>query len=87
VAIDRIESIYHLTRNGWVDGSVDSMWTAQNTTVEPPADRVESWRHKLYQSSGWSGEENSFVMIWHDPTVSAEEREALHVKYPHPEDK
>ena len=58
MAVDRVESLYHLTPNGWVDGSVDSMWG--NKTVDPPSDRVETWKHKIYQSSAYSPEERSW---------------------------
>jgi hypothetical protein len=83
MAVDRIKTHYHLTPRGWIEGNVDSMWTADNRTVEPPADRVETWEHKLYQASGWSREENSWSMIWFSPEISAEERKALHKKFPH----
>jgi hypothetical protein len=84
MAVDRIETLYHLTHNGWVEGSVDSMWTAHNQIVEPPADRVETWKYRIYQSSAYSPEERSWDMVWHSPEVSAEERKALHQKYPDP---
>lgn len=83
MAVDRIETLYHLTPRGWTEGSVDSMWTAHNRVVEPPADRVETWKHKLYQRSSYSLEENSWFMIWSSPDASAEERKALHEKFPH----
>jgi hypothetical protein len=86
MAVDRINSLYHLTPRGWIDGSVDSMWTAHNCTVEPPADRVETWEHELYQASAYSPEENSWHMVWFSPTATEEERKALHEKFPHHHD-
>jgi hypothetical protein len=86
VAVDRIESLYHLTPRGWVEGNVDSMWSDLNTTSERPGDCVETWKHKLYQASGYSREENSWFMVWFNPSVSEEERKALHLKFPHAED-
>jgi hypothetical protein len=83
MAVDRVETLYHLTPRGWISGSVDSMWTNLNCTAEPPADRVETWKHKIYQSSGYSPEENSWFMVWSSPDVSEEERKALHEKFPH----
>jgi hypothetical protein len=87
VAVDRINSLYHLTPRGWVDGSVESMWTDTNHSVEPPADRVETWEHKLYQASGYSREENSWQMVWSDSTTSAEDRRSLHELFPHDQDR
>ncbi len=83
MAVDRIEWLYHLTPHGWVPGSVNSMWTDHNSTVDPPADRVETWRRKLYQSSAYSPEENTWYMVWSSPDVRAEDRKALHKKFPH----
>ena len=74
MAVDRIESLYHLTPRGWIQGSVGSMWTAHNKTVEPPTDRVETWEPP---------EENSWFIVWSSPEVSEEDRKALHVKFPH----
>jgi hypothetical protein len=87
MAVDRVETLYHLTHRGWIEGTVDSMWSDLNRTVEPPTDCVETWKHKLYQSSGYSREENSWFMVWFNPDVSEEERKALHAKFPHPEDR
>lgn len=86
MAVARINSLYHLTPRGWIDGSADSMWTAHNCTVEPPADRVETWEHELYQASAYSPEENSWQMVWFSPTATEEERRALHEQFPHDRD-
>jgi hypothetical protein len=87
MAVDRVETLYHLTPRGWIDGGVDSMWKDLNRTAgEPPADRVETWKHKIYQSSAYSPEENSWFMVWSSPDVSAEDRKALHEKFPHSQD-
>lgn len=82
MAVDRVEALWHLTPNGWIAGSVNSMWTGLNRTVEPPADRVETWLHKLSQASANSPELNIFYMTWFSPTVSVEERKVLHEKFP-----
>jgi hypothetical protein len=59
------------------------MWTSFNRIVDPPADRVDTWKRKVYQSSAYSPEENSWYMIWFSPDVTTEERKALHDKFPH----
>ena len=87
MAVDRIETLYHLTPHGWIDGSVDSMWKSHNRVVEPPADCVETWKHRLYQSSAYSPEENSWFMVWSSPDVNEKDRKALHEKFPHDLDK
>ena len=84
MAVDRVNTLYHLTPRGWIAGSTDSMWG--NSTIEPPTDRVETWEHDIYQSSGYSPEERSWDMVWSSPDVSTEDRNALHEKFPHPLD-
>jgi hypothetical protein len=78
MAVDRVETPYHLTPRGWINGSVDSMWKDLNRTADPPADRVETSKHKTYQSSAYSPEENSWCLVWEFPDASAEDRKALH---------
>jgi hypothetical protein len=80
--VDREKTLYHLTPRGWIVGSVESMWARQNLKVEPPADRVETW----YQSSGRSKGQNTWRMVWSSPDVSAEDRKALHERFPHFQD-
>ena len=71
-----------LTLDGWVEGSCDSMWSAYNRTVEPPANPAETWIHKLYQASAYSPESTSFYRTWFSPAVSEEERKELPEKFP-----
>jgi hypothetical protein len=82
MAVDRIETTWHLTPDGWVEGSCDSMWSDYIRTVEPPANRAETWIHKLYQASAYSPESNSFYRTWVSPAVSEKQRKALHEKSP-----
>jgi hypothetical protein len=79
----RVETLYHLTLRGWVRGSVNSMWEKSNSTVNPPADCVETWEHKLYQRTIYQPEENSWSMVWSSPKVRAEDRKRLDEKFPH----
>ncbi len=81
MAVDRVNKLYHLTPLGWIAGSTDSMWG--NSTIEPPPDRVKTWEYEIYQSSGYSPGERSWDMVWSSPNVSAEDRNALHEKFPH----
>lgn len=84
MAVDRIQTLHHLTPRGWIEGSTDSMWTAHNRTVEPPSDRVETWKYKVYQSSAYSPEQRTWSRVWVSPNVTEEETKALHSRYPDP---
>jgi hypothetical protein len=81
-----VNILYHLTPQGWVVGNVN-MFADLNLTVEPPADSVETWEHEIYQSSGSPSEEDSWHMVWSSPAVSADDRKALHEKFPHEQDR
>jgi hypothetical protein len=84
--VDRVNTLYHLTPRGWITGSVDSMWQDLNRTVEVPEDRVETWEHKVYQSSGYSPEGHTWRMVWSSPDVTPGDRKELHKKFPHDQD-
>jgi hypothetical protein len=81
MAVDRVETFWYLTPNGWIAGSIDSMWTGLKT-VEPPTDCVETWVQNLSQQSSYSPESNIFRLIWFSPTISVDERKVLHERFP-----
>lgn len=85
MAVDRVEIEYHLTPRGWVTGSVDSMFHADNVTVEAPPDRVVTLTHKTYQSSGWSPETRSVKVTWRGDATDAQIA-GLRAKFPPPFD-
>jgi hypothetical protein len=64
MAVDRLETDYHLTQRGWVIGDVRSMFTADNKTVPVPPDRLLTLTHKIYQASGHSPEERTVRVTW-----------------------
>ncbi len=82
MAVDRVSWEHHLTPNGWVNGTHDSMFTGKEE-VEPPADRVETWLEKTTQSDPHAPEVNSWYKIWTSPSAAVKERNALHEKFPH----
>jgi hypothetical protein len=82
MAVDRISWEHHLTPEGWVQGTHDSMFTRKNE-VAPPTNRVETWLEKTTQSSAYSPEVNRWYKIWTSPTSTEEERKLLHEKFPH----
>jgi len=85
MAVDRVSWEHHLTPDGWVDGTHDSMFTGKHE-VMAPANRVETWLEKTTQSLPWSPEVNSWDRIWTSPSATDEDLKALHEKYPHPLD-
>lgn len=71
MSYDSDEGLFHLTPDGWV-----------REDDEPyPADRVETWRYKSSQTSGWSKEYRNLTCIWADPNISRQERDAPRKKH------
>jgi hypothetical protein len=83
MAYDRYEVEHHLTPAGWVTGTVTDSGN-QETIVEPPTDRVETWLYKMEQSSGWSRESRHWELAWKHPSMSLEERRALRASFTPP---
>lgn len=83
MAVDDLEHEYHLTPNGWVNGTT---YFFGNTDKElpPPPDRVLTMVEKTYQSSRWSKEEISSRETWRAADVSAEQIAELMKKFPAP---
>lgn len=70
MAADRLETEWHLTPSGWINGTIRFFGHIQGTAVEPPPDRVLTVVHKIYQRSEWSSEERSIYEIWRSPSDS-----------------
>ena len=66
------ELAFHLTPAGW------------STIDVSPSFRVESWRLRVYQESGWSREQRSWSRIWHSPAWSEAELDSLRQSFPAP---
>ena len=58
MAVDNLETEYHLTPHGWVVGT-SYFFGKTEKEVAPPPDRVLTLVRKIYQSSRWSPEERS----------------------------
>ena len=82
MAVDNVETEYHLTPTGWVIGT-DRFFGA-GKEVPPPADRVLTIVGKIYQSSGWSPEERWSREVWRSPNISEQELVELQKKFPCP---
>jgi hypothetical protein len=85
MSIDRTETEYHLTQNGWVAGTFSS-YGQKRGQVDPPPDRVESWLRKMEQSSGYAPGISEWVLVWESPDVPLDSRKELRSKYPFPPD-
>ena len=83
MAFDDVRTEYHLTPDGWVKGTCRYFGSSKNE-VERPHNTVETWENRLYQRSGWSPEEISAEMIWHNASVPEAEREALRARFTRP---
>src|ERR1700758_2921811 len=82
-AVDSTE-FFHLTPRGWFQGSAESVWPeAYRSTVEPPPDRVETWKHEWFQSSSGGPEDESWQMVWSSADVNSKDRELLHERFPY----
>ena len=83
MTFDDVRTEYHLTPDGWVKGTCRYFGSSENE-VERPHNAVETWENRLYQRSGWSSEEISAEMIWHNASVPEAEREALRARFTRP---
>lgn len=81
MAVDKLETEYHLTPNGWVKGTSRFFRKAEKE-VPPPADRLLTMVELIEQSSRWSRDETSWREEWRSPHVSDSELEKLRKKFP-----
>jgi len=84
MSVDRTETEYHLTLNGWVKGS---FWVYGRKTedVSAPADRVETWIEERDLTSGWAPAAVSWRKVWESSDVTAEVKGRLSREFPRPE--
>jgi hypothetical protein len=83
MAVDNLETEYHLTPSGWVEGT-ERFFGDVTKRVDPPASRVLTIVGKIYQSSGYSPEERSRREEWRLPSISDAELADLERKFPCP---
>lgn len=84
MASDDLETEYHLTPRGWIEGTERFFGKVQREEVERPADAIETWVHKIYQRSEWSREERSWHCIWYNPSFEENERKERRSEFPKP---
>jgi hypothetical protein len=83
MAYDDVETEWHLTPRGWIQGT---RWFFGKTDKEipPPHDRVLTMVDRTYQRSGWSKEENTQRETWRSASLTPEELSDLRRKYTDP---
>jgi hypothetical protein len=84
MAVDDLQTEYHLTPSGWKTGTERFFGDVQGQLVEPPADRVLTLVGRIYQASGWSPESRTIREEWRSPKICKEELAALQKKFPCP---
>ena len=84
MADDDLRTEYHLTPDGWVNGTSWYFRRISGNEVERPQNAVETWVSHIYQRSMWSPEKKTKLMLWHDASVPEAEREALRARFTSP---
>lgn len=82
MAVDDFKTEYHLTPNGWIEGTTRFFSHVQKH-VDAPTDRLLTVEERVYQSSGYSPEEISSEEIWRRPGSDKEIAELL-ARFPPP---
>ena len=83
MSCDSTDDEYHLTPNGWVDGT-HYYYGKATKPIDPPKDRVETWVRQMRQSYSYAAEHITWKHIWTSPDYSESEMRALKEKYPRP---
>jgi len=64
MAVDDLETEYHLTPNGWVGGNGWFFGSLTRSPSDPPGNRLLTVIERIYQSSGYAREQISFRETW-----------------------
>lgn len=84
MSVDRTAREYHLTPEGWIQGSYSYYGKVQGEEVARPQNAVETWTLESEQSSIYSQDVYQWVLIWHDSSMPEEERERIRKGFPKP---
>ena len=82
MSVDNYRSEYHLTTNGWINGSDWFYNKIQGEAISRPEDTIETWERHETQSSAYSRPEVSWSCIWRKSGIEAAEIKRLHAKFP-----
>jgi hypothetical protein len=84
MAYDDSETEYHLTPEGWIEGSFRSFAGEWTKKEEAPANRILTVIRSVRQSSPYAEEDVSFIEIWKSDYVRAEELSGLWKRFGDP---
>ncbi len=87
MSADNLETLYHLTPSGWVEGEERYYGTVQGTPKSIPEDRAETWKRHETQASEWSRTYVDWTCVWASARISRVDRDALREKHPIPENR
>jgi hypothetical protein len=73
---------FHLTPHGWEPGT-SYYFHHPEWIIEPPADRIETWRQLREIASAFATEEVKWKRTWASP-LPEEERERIRRSFPKP---
>ena len=85
MASDNLRTEYHLTPDGWVEGTERYFNSVRDKEVARPDNAVETWECQIYQQSDWSPEDHRVRRVWHDPSKSTEELKTLREQFGPPD--
>lgn len=83
MSFDSTDDEYHLTPNGWVEGT-HYCYREADKIIARPVDTVGKWVRKMRQSSSFAPEHITWELIWTSPDYSESERTDIEKKYPRP---
>lgn len=82
MSADNVTFEFHLTSDGWVEGTCLSY--GHGTAKPRPANAVETWSEHHTQSSIYSPTYCSKKCIWVNEEIPQDQRDALRAKFPTP---
>ena len=82
MAVDHLETEYHLTPDGWQEGTEQFFGKADAKPI--PANRIETWVRKEVQSSRFSAPVVTWRIVWPDG-IEPSTNKAVRDKFTAPE--
>jgi len=83
MSCDNTNDEYHLTPNGWVEGThyYDGI---PDEIVACPKDAIETWVRKMTQSISFAPERIKWELTWTSPVYSDSEKAEIKKRFPKP---
>jgi hypothetical protein len=82
MAVDHLETEYHLTPDGWLEGT--EQFFGEGKAKPIPANGIETWLRKEVQSSRFSAPDVTWRIVWTDG-IEPSTNTAVRDKFPAPE--